>query len=279
MSQSPDGSPSSDGPSDELHMFHRVSSLLSSDGPVTVPPDQPVPEALKVMKDYGYSQLPVVAGTEVLGLFSYQTFTERLVGSPWLLEKTKTAISLVVDDFVEQAIFVRAADAIDTLFVPLEDADVVLVGDPDRLQGIVTSSDVIAYLYQVASPYILLKETEVGLRSLIEAAVTAEQLAECAQNSLAIIYKGREDQLPTTLARMTFDEQVNIVANSKNWPMFSELMGANRDMFNFEIRPIGSIRNDAFHFKRELNEEDLRKLAAARSWVLRKLRRKVGQRR
>jgi predicted transcriptional regulator len=277
VSQTPANSARADAASDELRMFHRVSSLLPSDGPVTVTPDYSVPAALQLMKEYGYNQLPVVAGNEVLGLFSYRSFTNRLLGSAWLLEKTRVAHSLAVDDFIESATFVRAADAIDTLFAPLEDADVVLVGDPDRLQGLVTSSDVISYLYRVASPYVLLKETETGLRSLIEGAVTPEQLAECAQNALASLYEGRGDQIPTDLVSMTFDEQVSIVANSKNWPLFASAMGASRDMFNYEIRPIGSIRNDVFHFKRELDDEDLQKLATARSWVLRKLRRKAGQ--
>ncbi|GAA1311751.1 hypothetical protein Psi02_72340 [Planotetraspora silvatica] len=279
MSQTEDGSPPAQAPIDELHMFYRVSSLLSEDQPVIVPPECAIPDALKIMRERGYNQLPVVAGNEVLGLFSYRSFTDRLLGSRWVLEKTRTAETLVVDDFIEPAIFVRAGDPIDTLFAPLEDADVVLVGEPDRLQGIVTSSDVISYLYRAASPYMLLKETETGLRSLIGAAVTPEQLAECARNSLGGIYKGREDHLPISLDQMTFDEQVTIVANSKNWPLFSGLMGTNREMFNYEIRPVGSLRNDAFHFRRELDEEDLRKLATARSWVLRKLRRKAGQRR
>ncbi|MGW2544338.1 CBS domain-containing protein [Kitasatospora sp. NPDC001574] len=268
--------PSASGP-DELHMFHRVSYLLSGDGPVTVPADQTVPEVLKIMNGRGIDQVPVVAGSEVLGLFSYRSFTDRLMGSSWLWEKTRTPENLVVEDFVEQPVYVRAVDPIDSLFAPLDEADAVLVGDPDRLQGIVTSSDVIAYLYRVASPYLMLKEIETGLRSLIASAVTPEQLEECARTALANLYKGREDRLPSELVAMTFDEQVSIVASSKNWAHFTTAMGANRDMFTYEIRPVGQIRNDVFHFKRELDDEDHRKLATAQAWVLRKMRRKVGQ--
>ncbi|GLW56808.1 CBS domain-containing protein [Kitasatospora phosalacinea] len=262
---------------DELHMFHRVSYLLSGDGPVTVPADHTVPETLKIMNGLGFNQVPVVAGNEVLGLFSHRSFTERLVNSTWLWEKTRAPEQLVVEDFVEQPVYVRAVDPIDSLFAPLDGADAVLVGDPDRLQGIVTGSDVISYLYRVASPYLLLKETETGLRSLIDAAVSPEQLEECARHALASLYKGREDRLPTELVAMTFDEQVSIVMNSRNWPHFVGIMGANRDMFTYEIRPVGQIRNDVFHFKRELTDEDLQKLAMARAWVLRKMRRKAGQ--
>ncbi|MGW7825039.1 CBS domain-containing protein [Streptomyces puniciscabiei] len=268
--------PSADPP-DGMHIFHRVSYLLSGEGPVTISPDMTIPDALKLMRDYGFGQMPVVAGNEVLGLFSHRSFSERLMNSAWLWGKTRTPETLVVEDFVEAPVYVRAVDPIDRLFTAMDEADAVLVGDPDRLQGIVTSSDVIAYLYRVASPYLLLKETETGLRSLIEAAVTAEKLKECAHLALAKLYEGREDSLPTTLVAMTFDEQVSVVMNSRNWPEFAGVMGANRDMFTYEIRPVGQIRNDVFHFKRELTDEDLEKLTTAREWVLRKLRRKAGQ--
>lgn len=264
-------------PPDGMHMFHRVSYLLSGEGPVTIPPDQTIPDALKLMRDYGFDQMPVLAGKEVLGLFSYRAFSERLMNSQWLWGKTRTPETLVVEDFVEPPVYVRAVDPIDKLFTARDDADAVLVGDPDRLQGIVTRSDVIAYLYRVASPYLLLKETETGLRSLLEAAVTPDTLKDCAQQALANLYKGREDSLPTILGAMTFDEQVSIVMNSRNWPAFAGVMGASRDMFTYEIRPVGQIRNAAFHFKRELTDEDLEKLTTAREWVLRKLRRKAGQ--
>jgi predicted transcriptional regulator len=263
--------------SDHLQMFHRVSSLLSPDEPLVVNPECSVSDALKLMKLHDFSQIPVVSGVEVLGLFSHRSLSEKLVGGPRLLTKVNDPESLVVDDFLEQPVYVRASDAIDSLFEPLEDADVVLVGDPDRLLGIVTSSDVISYLYRVASPYMLLKEIEEGLRALIDSAVTPDQLAECARNSLASLYRGREEQLPTKLKDMTFDEQISIIVANKNWPLFSDVMGTSRNMFNYELRPVGSIRNDAFHFKKELSEEDLEKLASARSWILRKLRRKAGQ--
>jgi CBS domain-containing protein len=260
-----------------MHMFHRVSYLLSGNAPVTISPDLSVPEALKLMRAYAFDQMPVVAGKEVLGLFSHRAFAERLIGSTWMWQRIRTPDDLVVEDFVEAPVYVRAVDPIDKLFTEMDQVDAVLVGDPDRLQGIVTSSDVIAYLYRVASPYLLIKETETGLRSLIEAAVSDEQLEECARRALASLYKGREDSLPTTLVAMTFDEQVSVVMNSQNWPMFTSAMGANRDMFTYEIRPIGQLRNDVFHFKRELTDEDLEKLITAREWVLRKLRRKAGQ--
>ncbi|MCX5136409.1 CBS domain-containing protein [Streptomyces sp. NBC_00340] len=271
-----DSEPPPADPPDGMHMFHRVSYLLSGEGPVAISPDLTIPEALKLMRDYGFAQMPVVAGKEVLGLFSHRSFSERLMNSQWLWSKTRTPETLVVEDFIETPVYVRAVEPIDKLFTAMDDVDAVLVGDPDRLQGIVTSSDVIAYLYRVASPYLLLKETETGLRSLIEAAVTPEKLRECAQQALANLYQGREDRLPTSLVAMTFDEQVSIVMNTRNWPAFAGVMGASRDMFTYEIRPVGQIRNDVFHFKRELTDEDLEKLMTAREWVLRKLRRKVG---
>jgi CBS domain-containing protein len=60
-------------------LFHRINRIIPENQHLLViPPDTSVPEAVILMHSHGYSQVPVVAGGEVLGVFSYRSFSERL---------------------------------------------------------------------------------------------------------------------------------------------------------------------------------------------------------
>src|SRR4051812_37847358 len=97
------------GVEDLVSVFHRVQQLLPEDQNVLVlSEDAPVLEALDLMRRYDYDQLPVTAGEEVLGVFSYRQFATRLSREPGLLKRGLGA--LVVEDFVEELPFVRVTD-------------------------------------------------------------------------------------------------------------------------------------------------------------------------
>ena len=62
-------------PNQPNDLFHRVNRILPEDQIVTkVPPETKAREAISLMEEKGYSQLPVVEGTEVLGIFSFRSF-------------------------------------------------------------------------------------------------------------------------------------------------------------------------------------------------------------
>jgi len=77
---------------------------------------------------------------------------------------------------------------------------------PDRragpLQGIVTAWDVLRYLYDVASPFVLLAEIELGVRALIRAAMTDAEITVCAITSLPSYAPA---ECPTRLEDMSFN--------------------------------------------------------------------------
>jgi hypothetical protein len=69
-----------------------------------------------------------------------------------------------------------------------------LIGTPERLIGILTPMDFLRYLYQVASPFVMVSEIELALRALIRSALDPEQIAAAARRSLAAHYGGAEIQ-------------------------------------------------------------------------------------
>jgi len=248
-------------------LFHRINRLLpDSQEMLTVPGEMLASEALKIMRQYGYSQLPVAVGTEVLGLFSYRSFSEAVLATGACRENAKIGLGdLTVEECIEKAEFARVTDEFNYWFDTLDKRDAVLVGEANRLQGILTPMDVLRYLYRVASPFVLIAEIELSLRALIRLAVSQEKLAECAQTSLNTCYK--PERLPNSLEEMTFHDYIQIICDGRHWPLFESVFKGNRTRTRAKLDTMNELRNSVFHL-REVTVENYETLAASRDWML-----------
>jgi hypothetical protein len=130
--------------------------------------------------------------------------------------------------------------------------------------------DVLRYLYGIANHFVLIAEIELALRALIALAVENELLASCAKRSLGSKYE--EDRIPTKLSDMEFNDYIQLVGHGENWEHFKIVFGGMRETTRAKLEEIRVLRNDVFHFKRELTWEDHEKLAQHRDWVLLKAR-------
>jgi len=250
-------------------MFHLVNSLLPDEQSVlSLRPDTRVRGALELMRQHGFSQLPVMEADLVLGIFSYRSFAKRVA------ELGRVDIDrLEVDDCIEDLEFVRVTDELERTFFYLDRDGAVLVGDPDRLIAVATPTDLIQYLYGLTHPFILIQEIELVLRRLVGAAVTKDDFAKYIRRAVASNYKDREDHIPARLEELTCAELVLTVINSANYTeAFCGILGSNRDSAWGYLGRIAGIRNDVFHFRRPITDADVQVLANARTWLLRKAR-------
>jgi len=225
------------------------------------------------MREHGYSQVPVVNNGEVLGVFSFRSFA-KLAAGPTLKEWTKQSCApgdLKVDEFYEQFEFARVTEEMSRAFDAMDRDNGILIGTPERLVGILTPMDFLRYLYQVANPFVLVSEIELALRALIQIALSAEEIGTAAKRSLVSVYGG-EDRVPMTLEEMTFDNYQSLVAHGESWPRFEPVFGGTRPRVTAKLKEIGAIRNDLFHFKRDITREDRQTLADHRNWLLNKIR-------
>jgi hypothetical protein len=125
---------------------------------------------------------------------------------------------------------------------------------------------VMRYLYEAASPYLLVAEIELSLRALIELAVNPEELGLLAGTSLTH-YK--PESLPARLEDMTFNDYVLLIGHGKNWERFDRVFQADRSLTHARLRQVRDLRNDVFHHRRALGPRDHDTLAASRDWMLR----------
>jgi predicted transcriptional regulator len=253
-------------------LFHRLNNVMPQDQQiVAVAPELPVVDALKKMEKHHFSQLPVVVGRAVLGMFSYRSFSNAVIAHSEKATKNQkfNPLELLVEDCLEKATFARVTDEFVDWFEYIDQHSAVLVGEPNRLQGIVTAMDILRYLYGVASPFVLITEIELGLRALMQLAVDADTLATCARECLKDKY---QDELPTTLEDMTFNDYVQIVGDGRSWDHFQLIMGGNRGRTRAKLEQLRDLRNVIFHFKRGITVEEHETLAAGREWMLMRAR-------
>ena len=131
--------------------------------------------------------------------------------------------------------------------------------------------DFLRYLYQVASPFVMVSEIELALRALIRIAMSQEEIVIAAKRCLSSVYGG-EDKVPAALEDMSFDNYQSLISYGDNWTHFDAVLGGTRTRASGKLKEIKAIRNDLFHFKREITLQDHQALTDHRNWLLNKIK-------
>jgi predicted transcriptional regulator len=126
-------------------LFHRLNHVVPDNQQVlTAPGEMLATQALRLLRQHHYSQVPVVVAGEVLGLFSHRSFSDAILAATASKGGSKIALeNLTVEECVEKAEFARVTDEFESWFDSLDANNAVLVGEAHRLQGIVTPMDVL----------------------------------------------------------------------------------------------------------------------------------------
>lgn len=251
-------------------LFHLVKQVLPEEQElISVAPETTVRNAFELMNTKNLSQLPILEGNEVLGVFSYRSFGEGVRKLP---EKERDVLSLPVEEFIEDLRFAAITDILTTLLDEFDLKDAVLVGLQDRLQGIITTVDALRYFYKVASPFVMLQEIELAIRELIRVSINEDDLQECIRLTLWNHYEKKGLKCPSSLEQLTFNDYVMILRHKDTWDRFREAFGGTRNTVYAKLRPVPELRNDVFHFRRELTVEEYEVLRETRDWLLKRIR-------
>lgn len=248
--------------------FHDVGSLFPGDvEPMSVSPHTSVGDALRLMRTHRYSQLPVLDGDRLRGVFSLWSLAQQVLDSPKL-----PLHDLAVEDLMEELPAVTVDDALDTVLEHLNRSDAVVVRSEHGIQAIATATDALNYFARVARPFVLLQEIELSLRALIGACVSDEQLHECVERALRSRYEHAGRPLPLQLTDMTLEDYRTLITARNNWQYFDGSIGRNRDLVASKLERLVKIRNSVFHFREPISVGDHQTLAGMRNWLLDKAR-------
>src|SRR6266487_155835 len=117
-------------------LFHRVNSVIpEAQEVVTVAPSTTAGEALALLAQHRFSQVPVVRGGEVLGSFSYRSFARRAVE---LQQGHGPLEELPVEELMEALDLAHATEELASIFDALDRDDAGLIGAPNDLPAVGT---------------------------------------------------------------------------------------------------------------------------------------------
>ena len=244
--------------------FARVDQLVPDDQDLlTVPVGTKVGSALDVMRAHDYDQLPVVtAAHRVIGVFTYRSIA---TGLPLL---RNSALNARVEDHLEELRFVRSSQELGEVLAFVEQGNALLVGDEDRLLAIVTPAEVSRFLWHRTRPFVLLQDIELGVRDLMRSACDAGSLP----GLIAASVPADPGRARSRLEDLTMAELLSVLLNGENFGRFFRLrFGNNRDLVRSTLDPVREIRNKVFHFRAEPSPEELETLAAALTWIRRRV--------
>jgi predicted transcriptional regulator len=260
-----------------LASFHHVQSLIPIEQElVVIPPEMRVADALKLMQLHHYSQLPVVAGDTVLGVFSYRSFSAKA----WEMQKRGERLGeLPVEDFLDYFEYVHSTEDWNRVMRYLNQDDACFVGHRNHLEGMITTMDMLHYFQQIANPFIMLAEVELSLRQIIQVCIDGQVLRQAVERSLKSAYP---NGVPTKLSEMTFNDYAQIITSMENWPYFEKVFGTEertRKDTEKRLSRLREWRNIIFHFRRRLEEWELNALAEYREWLQVRVRAYEGRQR
>jgi CBS domain-containing protein len=210
--------------------------------PQCIGPDCEVLEAITLMLQHDFSQLPVTTTErDVKGIISWRSLGSRLaLGRP----------CKKVRECMETPSEIRSDASLFEAIQQIVENECVLVRDATRkLTGIVTTADLSLQFAQLGEPFLLLGQIENNVRNLIANKFTKAELAAVRDPADS----GREIE---DVSDLTFGEYVRLLQNPKQWTTLA--IQIDRKTFTDELRKVGEIRNDVMHFHPDgVGAEDL----------------------
>lgn len=220
----------------------------------------PAWDALERMTDNNYSQLPVRSGNRITGVFTWRSFASRVAE---LRDTRASPAHIEVRECLERPVFVGPDDDIDRA-ADWAQADYVIVGTPEAPIGLITVSDVLARLTDFAAAFVLIADIEQEMRSLIRETVGPADLERMIK-SLSLPHGAAPPS--TRLEDLTFGQYRQMICCRENWPSFERRFDTRRELLDADLGVINDLRNDAFHFRRELAAKDIDRLRRFRDRI------------
>jgi len=286
-------------------MAFTLEDLLPDDQQLrTVQPHEPLGDAINIMHQHEYGQLPVTTPTRE---FMGQVLTFESILRAIQSLRTEAGSLLVRDAAQRVRSYPPDADLLTTLDDIHRDNFALIVDDSNRLTGIVTTADVAVFFREYAQDLMQIEGIESRMKDAIralyagdnnglESAIGAatDRAAETRKKLPGAIkaYLGRakitippsgsdsealaeaEKKLglpePTRgFEDLTFDEFINVLFRHPRAPKLSQAKDASE--LRGLLQQVRDARNRLAHFRRELTSEERRTIQFAEEWLERNL--------
>lgn len=235
------------------------STEATPGNPVTARLEDSIQEALTIMLENDFDQLPVVSDRGVEGAVTYKSVAKyaKSMDEP---DFDETSVKFALDRNPE---FVDSERDIFELFDTLAEDDFVLIGDSNRLDGMLTRYDVFYFLEDQVEPILQIGEIEESLRYLFR--TSCDNLEQRIEDTFADRAEHDESyHLPEKVEDFTFDEyRMFMMRNLDELPPH---LSRDRDMVEDLLEDVRDIRNALLHFRSDADEVDRDQIDIAHSY-------------
>lgn len=260
-------------------MPYQVQQLLVGRGdPVCVTKDDPVSQALSLMIEHDYSQLPVVKREDdyVLpeGMVTYESILRGIRNFNARIQDLR-----VRDVTVASPVYSMEDDLFDILD-RLKDTNAVLIdsgaGGPGLI-GIVTSYDTAEYFRKRTEDLMRVEDIELMIKDFILAAYTEngdrlneEKLARAIGRVVPSAEKqGGEAARVKGFAELTMADYISLLLMPDTWSFFQPIFSIQKDSLRELLNGVRLIRNALAHFRTDITAEERDRLKFGAEWLSR----------
>jgi CBS domain-containing protein len=245
-------------------MLFPVSQLLENKEDIlTIPKGTKVREALSLMVENDFSQLPIVDDNgKLVGIATEKS----VIGTYFHTTGMVSILDLDVGHCQTKPYTIQKdADIFEVLDL-LEDTYAVVIVDHERPIGILTDYDTTHFFRDLSEGLILVEDIEVTLRRYIESTHPDENSLDAAL--MRAFRTNRQD--PTRPAKeyteLSFGDHLQLITTEDNWGKFSSYFEP-KEMFLQLMNQVGQIRNQLAHFRGRVEPIQYHALLRARDWL------------
>lgn len=220
--------------------------------------------ALKRMLATKCSQLPVLENGICLGVVSSESILRRLGQEAAKGNHAKGLMKWPVTRFIDEhspPLYIDPDEELTDFAEKVEERGFALIGNPKKLESIVTSHHLVDFFMRKTEVFLVLREIETAIRYLIRQKIRDEALGDV----LASIHSKDGREQPTELEELSFDELRNLII--ERWKDFKDIF-ADRERTDDDLTRIRDIRNAVFHFRIHLFPTQLTQLRNYRNYYL-----------
>jgi hypothetical protein len=234
--------------------------IAGSPSPLCIAEDGMVGDALRLMMEHDYSQLPVVNGEgAVVGIITGDSIARalNLLGL--------RASELRVSNAYVPAKTLRTDSEIEDLMDALRGTFAVpVVDESGRLVGIVTNCDTTAYFHSRAEAMMDVEDVENSLKDCIRADI-APDAGELTDAEITVKLTPRSPE--RTFDRLSFNDYISMFMHGSRWRRIAPVVDLSESACRKMLEEVRDIRNDLFHFRRDISAERRYALKYCRNWL------------
>jgi len=247
-------------------MIHKLETiLLNRRAPICMKADSTVGEALKIMTEQRIGQLPVVdADGKLLGVVSQPSILSTYYHSGGRVH----LLDLAVTHCLDEAVTVDMKEDLYAVADGLTGKGVyaVIIVSEDKPVGILTGKDMTRFFHDLFEGLLLVEEIESSMRDYAQKAFPGQTAMNQALMNAFGHDKGRRDKPARTFDRLGFLDQMMMIADDDNWPIFQDTLGP-RTLFLQLMEQVRRARNLLAHFRGQLDDMSSDGLKRAKIWL------------